>query len=211
VIASLASLLLSCGATAPTGLGAAPLPSFAGAPAFDGELTVRPEGSERPALDLRIPVVNAHSVLGYGVVHLWARPREDDVGVTALIDAPASRARWAGCRSVLLRTGSHELRIPARYVGRSMGGTLGVYDAVQVDLDVLIMRKIAGSPSVTGVACGDAFELTSGQRATVGRFVEWFDTLAVHRQLRDAPGWREVGPRIHLLPLEEEDDTPQPG
>ena len=210
-IALFSSLLLSCGASAVRGLGSTPLPSFAGAPDFDGELTVRPDASEHPSLELRLPFANDRSTLGWGAIHLWARPHQDHVGVTALVDAPSEVARWTDCDAVYLRIDSRVERIEANYVGRPMEGSLGVYDAVQLSLDILVMRKIANARTVTGVACGDPFELTAGQRDTMLRFVEWFDALAAVRQLRDAPWYREVGPRIDLLPLEVDDEEPLEG
>lgn len=210
-IALLSSLLLSCGASALRGLGGSPLPSFAGAPDFDGELTVRPDATERPSLELRLPFANDRSSLGWGAIHLWARPHQDHVGVTALVDSPSEVARWADCDTVSLLIDSRVERIDANYVGRPMDGSLGVYDAVQLSLDILIMRKIANARAVTGVACGDPFELTSGQRDTMLRFVEWFDALATARQLRDVPWYRDVGPRVDLLPLEVEDEDPLEG
>lgn len=207
----MSSLLLSCGAEVIRGLGASRLPSFAGAPDFDGELVVRPDATEEPSLELRFPFVNEGSTLGWSAVHLWARPYRDHVGVTGLIDAPAEVSRWSDCDSVYLRIDSRVVRIEARYVGRPMEDSLGVYDAVQLSLDILTLRKVANARAVTGVVCGDPFELTHGQRDSIRRFVEWFDALAIHGRLRDASWYHEVGPRIELLPLEVGDEGPFEG
>ena len=204
-------LLLSCGAGAVRGLGASPLSGFTGAPDFDGELVVRPDAGDRPSLELRFPFANERSTLGWSAVHMWARPHQDHVGVTALVDAPAEVSRWTDCEAVHLRIDSRVVRVDARYVGRPMDGSLGVYDAVQLSLDVLTLRKMANARTVTGVACGDPFEITRGQQDSLRRFVEWFDSIATPGQLREAPWYRDVGPRVDLLPLEIEDETPLEG
>ncbi len=206
IATSLLSLLtVSCGASV---AAPEPVPPPAGMPMEEGELVVRPDATDHPSLELRFSYVNEHSTLGWGAMHFWARPHHDHVSVTALLDAPSERARWQGCGYVDLRLDRRVERIPARYVGRPMEGSLGQYDAVQLDLDVLTLRKIVNARRVVAVACGDRFEITGAQRHTLGRFVEWFDTLAVPRQLRDAPWYREVGPDPELLPLEgDEEET----
>jgi len=173
-------------------------------PMHEGELAVRPDATEHPSLELRFSYRNEHSTLGWGAMHLWARPHQDHVSVTALLDAPSERARWQGCDSIDLRLDNRVQRVTARYVGRAMGSELGHYDAVQLELDVLDLRKIVNARRVVGVACGDRFEITAAQRASVARFVEWFDSMAVPHQLRDAPWYREVGPELELLPLEDD-------
>ncbi|MCB9592089.1 MAG: hypothetical protein H6719_05095 [Sandaracinaceae bacterium] len=199
----LSSLLLSCGASISPTATVGP-PPLAGMSAYEGELVVREAPGDGPSLELRFPYENAHSALGWGGMHLWARPHTDHVSVTALVDAPADRARWQTCSSLELQIDHRTQRFDASYVGRPMDGDLGHYDAVQVQLDVLALRKIARARRVVGVACGDRFVITDDQRDSVRRFVEWFDVLAVPGQLRDAPWYREVGPRPELLPLEDD-------
>ncbi len=194
-------LLLSCGASPRPSFGP---PAIAGMPDYEGELVVREAPSDGPSLELRFPYANERSTLGWGGVHLWARPHHDHVSVTALMDAPSERARWERCAQVELRFDDRVQAYEASYVGRPMEAALGHYDAVQIQLDVLALRKIARARRVTGRACGDPFEITGAQRDAVRRFVEWFDALAIPGQLRDAPWYREVGPRPALLPLEDD-------
>lgn len=202
-ISLLAALLMSCGATA-LSMGAAPPPPIPGMPDYTGELVVRPERTDGPTLELRFPYANRGSTLGWGAMHLWARPGHDHVSVTALVDAPSEHPRWRSCDAVDLRIGRRVERIEAEYVGRPMGEAVGHYDAVQLRMTVLTMRKIAGAPRVTGIACGDPFEITREQQESFERFVEWFDHLATPAQLRDPPWYREVGPRPELMPLEDD-------
>ncbi|MBX3273225.1 MAG: hypothetical protein KF729_23370 [Sandaracinaceae bacterium] len=202
---SLLSLALwSCGATFPrASLGP---PAHAAMPDYDGELVVREAPGDTPSLELRFPYANARSTLGWGGVHLWARPHRDHVSVTALLDAPSERARWERCEHVELRMDRRVQVFEASYVGAPMDAALGHYDAVQVRLDVLALRKIANAREVTGRACGDPFVITRAQQDAVRRFVEWFDWLAIPGQYGDAPWYREVGPRPTRMPLEEDDE-----
>lgn len=197
-------LLLSCGVSAMPGAATVGPPPIAGMPLYGGELVVREAPSDGPDLELRFPYANARSTLGWGGVHMWARPHVDHVSVTALIDAPSEQARWPGCSALELRFDHRVQRYDATYVGRPMDASLGQYDAVQVQLDILALRKIARSRHVAGRVCGDAFEITPDQRDAIRRFVEWFDNLAIPGQLRDAPWYRDVGPRPELLPLEDD-------
>ncbi|MGE0789665.1 MAG: hypothetical protein AB7S26_28590 [Sandaracinaceae bacterium] len=198
-------LLLSCGGAdpkAPTPEWAALLPEQM---PIEGELTVNPDEREHPALELRFPWANAQASLGWGGVHLWARPASDNVTVTALIDAPASRARWSTCNTAVLDLDGRRVPFRAEYVGRPMGSS-GSYEAVQIDLDVLTLRKIARGRVLSGHICGDPFTVTEDQRAAISRFVDWFDRIAVPRQHGDAPFYREVGPRPRELPCEVSPD-----
>ncbi len=206
VIGLLAGLLGSCGGLT----GRASPPAWAATlpegMAVEGDLTVRPEEREHPALELRFPWANARSSLGWGGVHLWARPAVDHVSVSAIVDAPAAASRWAACDEAILRIDGREVRVPARYVGRPMSDGQGHYDAVQLDLDVLQLRKIALGRELSGHICGDPFALAPGQRDTLGRFVRWFDAIAVPEQHGDAPYFREVGPDLRALPTEHDGD-----
>lgn len=201
VIATLSTLLLSCGAHALR--GADGYPRFRGAPAFEGDLRVRPNATDQPSLELRFPVPNQHASLGWGAVHLWARPDVDHVGVTALLDAPARTTRWRQCDAVYLRIDNRVERVDARYVGRPMEAVDRVYDAVQLQLNILQLRKMALAQTLTAVACGDPFEITELQRDSLLRFVEWFDALASPHGVGDEPWYREVGPEP-VMPFEEE-------
>lgn len=199
--------LLSCGAgvvepTAPSWARALPddLP-------MDGELLVRPEAHDDPSLELRFPWRNRRATLGWGAAHLWARPGRDHVGVTAILDAPSARPAWRECREVSLVADGAEMTVEARYIGRPMNRASMVYEAVQLSLGVHHLRQLASARAISGSICGDPFSLTRAQQATMGRFVEWFDHLAIPRRPGDAPYFRDVGPRP-ALPFEGDDSGP---
>lgn len=204
IIGAWACLLGSCGGM--TGASAPPswaahLPESMG---VEGELTVSPDEREHPAVELRFPWRNDSTSLGWGGVHLWARPAVDNVSVSAIVDAPAPTQRWRECEAAVLDIDGRQVEVSAQYVGREMQGGGGFYDAVQLDLDVLQLRKIVLGRQLGGHICGDAFTMTEDQRATLARFVDWFDTIAEPEQHGDAPFYRDVGPRPLSLPLEDE-------
>jgi hypothetical protein len=173
-----------------------------------GMLRVRPDERAEPALDLRFPWSNPGASLGWGAVHLWARPGVDHVAVTAIIDAPADAARWAGCDEVGVRFGRADRRLAAVHIERPLGTTEGVYEAVSVQLDILVVRKLAEAPLVSLDVCGDPLTLTDDQRSSLQRFVEWFDEIAEPHRLRDNPSFRDVGPRPDLPGEEAEEEEP---
>lgn len=200
-----AAVLVSCGAvrsstavpawaaTLPEGMSAA------------GDLMLRQGESDRPALELSFPWGNPRASLGWGGARLWARPSTDNVSVSAIFDAPSDRARWLGCEEAELEIDGRRVRVPARYVGRPMQEG-GHYDAVQLDLDVLQIRKIVLGRTLGGHVCGDPFTITEAQRGALRRFVEHFDRIARPEQHGFAPFYREVGPRVHALPTENDED-----
>lgn len=201
--------LLSCGASASwVEVGAiASVPALE-PPAPGGELEVTPGHRKQPSLRSTLRYSNGATLLGYGGVALWARPEHDEVRVGAIIDAPSTAARWVGCSEAILVIDSERVELPATYIGGPMPG--GVYDAVRVDLRIDQLRGMAAARRVAARVCGDEVELDAAQRATLGRFVEWFDALATPSQSEDASGFREVGPRLELLPNEEPDPGPYP-
>jgi hypothetical protein len=186
----------------------------AGTPAFEdrglpeAELEVRPERPEQPPLELRLRYQNSAALFGTGSLSFWARPSTDEIRVGAVVDAPARSTRWAGCREVTLYIDGAALPLAARYVGRAMDS--GVYDAVLLHLGIHELRRMARARHVSGSVCGDPLELSAAQRRTLARFVTFFDRLAAPVPLEDAPLFREVGPKLELLPCEEEDPGPYP-
>lgn len=195
-MAAIATLLLSCGG----GVAVQPEPAWVRALPedlpLDGELVVRPDEHEEPPLELRFPWGNPEAALGFGAVHLWARPAADHVRVSAIVDAPAEGRRWR-CDEVTLRWDDGAGRERAEYVGRPMSGG-GSYDAVRLRIGVNHLRELARARRPRIDVCGDDLALTPGQRRAVARFVEWFDHLATPRRPGDVPYYRDVGPRPDL-------------
>ncbi len=169
---------------------------------------VHPDAREKPSLELRFSYANPEAMLGYGDVQLWARPVLDEIRVSAIVDAPAEQARWSRCEAATLRAEGRTVELPAAYIGRPMGR--GVYDAVQLELGIHHLRQLARAEDASVTVCGDPVRLSIGQRRLFGRFVELFDRIAAPRQHGDAPAFREVGPKLDLLPNEEEDPGPYP-
>ncbi|MEQ8892645.1 MAG: hypothetical protein RID93_33670 [Sandaracinaceae bacterium] len=170
---------------------------------YQGELVVRPDAEDQPTLELRIPWGNAEASLGYGVLRLWARPGSDHVSVSGIVDAPAAQARWEGCEEITLHASGGTRHIPGEYIGRSLARS-GVYEGMRVRTDLIAIRKLALAPHVGATFCGDRFVPTAEQRATLRRFVEWFEHLATPNRSYELPHYREVGPRP-ALPLEDPD------
>lgn len=136
------------------------------------------EGVEgAPALRAEIPWANGSALWGWGAMRMWGRPREDEVRVSAILDAPARARRWGASCEVHMQIDDRVLRTSAGYIGRPM--VSGVYDAVRIDLGIEDLRAIAGARRVLGTVCGDRIEIGDEQRETVRRFVDQFDSLAV--------------------------------
>ena len=194
--------LLSCGGARPA---AAALPAWARSlpPEFplQGALDVHPEERVQPSLRARFPWANDDTLLGWGGVHLWARPANDEVQVQAILDAPADKQRWGGCGAMTVEIDGRPTRVEAQYIGRNLQGA-GAYDAVQVDLDIGAVRRMAVARSVRGEVCGDLFELSETQLHTLRRFVSWFDRMAAPVVPEELPPHRDVGPDV-ILPGEE--------
>jgi hypothetical protein len=195
-------LCLSCGAPGVAVERPAPVEG-SGLRSFDVEVT----GAERaPSLRAQIPWSNREALFGSGAVRVWGTPREDELRVHAIVDAPARARRWGQTCEVRVTVDGRELALPASYVGRPMSS--GVYDAVRVTIGIEEVRAIASANRVEGRVCGDTLEIGVEQRATLRRFVEQFDRLAV-------PGGPSrgvelpIGPDL-LLPGEEADNWPTP-
>ena len=195
-LAPLLGLLLSCG-----GGPRAREDELASAPVRTA-LEVRPD--ETTALRLNLPYTNRATILGYGAVQLWARPRHEEILVSAIADAPARSARWEGCRAATLGG----VAVTAEYIGRPMPD--GAYDAVRFDIGIHELRRILRGGRIRGSICGDPIELSDAQRSTLARFVRWFDRIARPRQRGDAPSFRDVGPMIRQMPITDDDPGPYP-
>lgn len=208
-VGALVTLLLSCGG----GTAVRPAPRWARALPDDlpiaGDLRVRPDEREEPAIELRFPWSNPAASLGYGAVHLWARPALDHVRVSAIIDSPADARRWRRCEAITMRLDDGERELRARYVGRPLSDG-GSYEAIQLRFGIHELREMARARSARMVVCGDRLEVTAEQQRTLGRFVEWFDHIATPRRPSEAPYFRDVGPRPHL-PGEDEEPGPADG
>lgn len=174
----------------------------------EAELRVRPDARERPELELRLRYRNGSALYGYGALSLWAQPDSDEIHVVALVDAPARRARWQQCRQAQLDIDGEALPFAARYVGRAMNGA--VYDAVRLELGIEAVRRMSKAHDLTATVCGDRVALSSAQRRSLVRFVSVFDRLAAPVRPEEEPIFREVGPKLELLPCEEGDPGPYP-
>lgn len=203
LVGSAALFFLSCGGGLPRSVA---VPSPPAEQQEDELLEVQLEDHERPSLQLRFTYANRAAMLGFGGVQMWARPERDEIRVTAIVDAPAKEPRWDRCEGAALFADGRRIELDPAYIGRPMLD--GVYDAVRLDLGIHQLRRIARASRVGGSVCGDPFELSESQRRSVARFVRWFDQLAEPRQEADAPGFREVGPQLELLPVEDPDPGP---
>ncbi|WP_157069509.1 hypothetical protein [Sandaracinus amylolyticus] len=154
-----------------------------------------------PDLRAQIPWPNVASLWGWGALRIWGRPRDDEMHVHAIVDAPARARRWGAMCDVRMEIDGERVALRASYIGRPL--TRGVYDAVRLDLSIETLRAIARADRVEGEVCGDRFEIGAEQRATVARFVERFDDLAVPSEpLRGAPP--SSGPDLFLPGWDDE-------
>jgi hypothetical protein len=86
----------------------------------------------------------------------------------------------------------------------------GVYDAVRLELGIQEVRLMSRAHRLSATVCGDRVEITSAQRRSLVRFVSAFDELAAPIPLDEEPTFREVGPKLDVLPCEEADPGPYP-
>lgn len=197
-----AALLLSCGATMAAGTTTVRDDIEA------AEVEVRPGAGQEPPLHLHLRYARRDGLLGSGGVHLWARPRKDEVRVRGIVDAPAKEARWGGCEGAVLFVDGERVALETQYVGSPMDG--GHYDAVRIELGIHQLRRMSGARRIVGTVCGDPIVITAAQRRAIARFVATFDDMAAPRQTEDASGFREVGPKIERMPNEDDDPGPYP-
>ncbi|MBW2460245.1 MAG: hypothetical protein JRH11_01280 [Deltaproteobacteria bacterium] len=118
------------------------------------------------------------SVLGWLSVDLSAHPEKHEFRVIATFGAPLSAERWQGCRVLELDVDGAVTRVETRYTGVPM--ERGVYDAVNVELTIDDVRRIAGARRVRANLCGDEMELPRAERAALSSFVRRFDEMATY-------------------------------
>lgn len=171
-------VLCACFGVAPPQPTAAGLQGV-GAPPLEGWTAL--EGIETaPTLRAEVPWSNDASLLGWSALRVWGRPRQDELRVSAILDAPSHARRWGALCPVEIRAdGERAIRTTGAYIGRPM--SRGVYDAVRIDVGIDELRAVARARHVEGSVCGDRLELGDAQRDTLRRFVDSFDDLAVPR------------------------------
>jgi hypothetical protein len=174
-------------------------------PVDPGQLSI---GEDEVPLRLHLSYANPATTVGYGAFVFWARPKDDEIRVSAIIDAPSRTARWTECRTAVLENARGAIPIDVVYMGRPMEA--GTYDAVRADLRIDQLRHLARGGTIRGNVCGDPIVLGDPHRRAIARFVDWFDRLEAPVQNGDAPAFREVGPELILLPNEEWDPGPYP-
>ncbi len=169
---------------------------------LSGRVRVEEAPNTLPALRAEVPWSVPDTLYGWGSVRLFAHPRENDLTVSAIIDAPSPAARWSSTCEVRLTLDGAPLPITASYVGAPMHG--GQYDAVRVELPIETVRAMAGAREVRGTICGDPFVLGAAQRGTIEDFVRHFDLLArPDRVPHETPA--QMGPHEPELPGEADE------
>lgn len=165
---------------------------------LSGRVRIEEAPNTLPALRAEVPWSVPHTLYGWGSVRLFAHPRENELTVSTIVDAPSPAARWsATCEVRVSLDGSSPLPITASYVGAPMHG--GVYDAVRMELPIETVRAMASAHDVRGTICGDPFVLDAAQRGTLEDFVHHFDLLArPDRVPHETPA--QMGPRETELP-----------
>lgn len=133
-------------------------------------------GAERVRASL--PMRHEPSVYGWGTVRLDAEPLSDEVTVHTIVDAPMAARRWTSQCEVVLDIDGTVVRATARSVGTRLKSGV-FYDAVRFDLGIDTVRRLARADRVEGTVCGDPLTVLPAQRATLERFVEGFDDLAL--------------------------------
>lgn len=153
-----------------------PVPMLPDGRPLGGRLRVDPVPSN-PALRAELPWANHSSLYGWGSVRMSARPREDELMVRMIVDAPTAARRWAAECELELHGEGGTVRHHTRYVGQPMDGG-AVYDAIRIELPIEEVRRMAAASRLHGTVCGDALELGSEQLATLRAFLTEFDDLA---------------------------------
>lgn len=118
------------------------------------------------------------SVLGWLSVDLSAHPEDHEFRVNATFGAPLSAERWQGCRNLELDVDGVITRVETRYSGVPM--ERGVYDAVNVELTIDDVRRIASARRVRANLCGDQMVLPRTERAALSSFVRRFEEMATY-------------------------------
>jgi hypothetical protein len=157
-----------------------PVPILPDGRPLSGRLRVE-ELPSNPALRAELPWANGASLYGWGSVRLSARPREDELTVRIIVDAPARSRRWAGECDVRLKGEGGTVVRHARYVGRPMDGGAS-YDAIRIELPIEEVRRLAATSTLHGTVCGDSLALREEQLDTLRAFVSEFDDLATENR-----------------------------
>lgn len=142
-----------------------------------GRMSVEETAETTPHLRAELPWSNASSLYGWGSVRLLGRPREDELRVRVIVDAPARLRRWDAECSLAVDASGTRIERRVRYAGAPMDGG-AVYDAISVDLGIEELRRIASAGSVAGTVCGDPIVLGEAQLRTLQQFLAEFDELA---------------------------------
>jgi hypothetical protein len=145
-----------------------------------GRLRVE-EAPANPALRAELPWANDATLYGWGSVRLSARPREDELTVRLIVDAPAPRRRWARECEVRLAGEGGAVTHRAAFAGRPMEGGAS-YDAIRIELPIEEVRRLTTASGLGGSVCGDRLVLGPAQLATLRAFVSEFDELATRRR-----------------------------
>jgi hypothetical protein len=148
-----------------------------------GRLRVESDHLASAALRAELPWSNEASLYGWGSVRVVGRPREDELSVRVIIDAPTAARRWQSECALELRdpdVRDDEVGTIARraaYVGRPMDGG-AMYDAIRVEMSIEEVRRLAAARHIDGSVCGDPIALGPEQLETLRAFVIQFDELA---------------------------------
>ncbi len=174
---------------------------------MSGRLAVEEAPNALPALRAELPWLATSTLYGWGSVRLLGRPRENELTVRAIVDAPRPTRRWTAACAVEVTMDGAPIAVRASYVGAPMEG--GVYDAVRMELPIETLRAMAAARHVHGTICGDPFALDAPQRATLAAFVQQFDLLARPDHAPEETH-TEPGPREPMMPGEEDELGDEP-
>jgi hypothetical protein len=194
----------------PTATPTAPIaePTLPDGRPLSGRLAIETPPNELPSLRAELPWSVPESFYGWGSVRLFGRPRENELTVNAIVDAPRPTGRWSSACEVAVTVDGAPVAIRASYVGAPMHG--GVYDAVRMELPIEAVRAMASAREVRGTICGDSFALLPAQRETLADFVRSFDALArPDRVPHETPA--QMGPQEPDLPGEDDEITEDQG
>lgn len=172
-----------------------------------GRVAVEETPNALPALRAELPWLADATLYGWGSVRLLGHPRENELTVRAIVDAPRPSRRWTAACAVEVTMDGAPLAVRASYVGAPMTG--GVYDAVRMELPIETLRAMSVARDVHGTICGDDFALDAPQRATLAAFVQQFDLLARPDHAPEETH-TEHGPREPMMPGEEDELWDEP-
>lgn len=147
-----------------------------------GRLRIEADHLASAALRADLPWSNEASLYGWGSVRVVGRPREDELSVRVIIDAPTAARRWESeCALDLHDPAVHgdagTIARRAAYVGRPMDGG-AMYDAIRLEMSIEEVRRLAAAARIDGSVCGDSITLGPEQLETLRAFVVQFDELA---------------------------------